>query len=304
MTSLEDTFGEEFAQNFEQEIERRRRQRQEVSDEVKDDIATHILQSDSWSPEEPMEQYTTESGVTHDILLMEVPDMQDSGKSIWNYRNELDSGGVTLPLDYMGEWMSCLFNDGDSVRELTAGEQYLIIGQLDQWEDDSGDMNDQVSPVRGVMTLEELNNRAQEKISGSVNETSDGPDTDGINEVEDPEPEEAEEDKEDSNGSGFASMSGDEDGDADEFDGVDYETVTEHIEQIAEHKEEVWELEYGDDELHDVAVHIMNEEGYEEYDEDVGEKIQQDANEYIQDQTEEEGEDDDSAFGGDEDSIF
>jgi hypothetical protein len=303
MTSLEDTFGEEFAQNFEEEIERRRRQRQEVSDEVKDKIATHILQSDSWSPEEPMEQYTTESGVTHDILLMEVPDMQDSGKSIWNYRNELDSGGVTLPLDYMGEWMSCLFNDGDSVRELTAGQQYLIIGQLDQWEDDSGDMNDQVSPVRGVMTLEELNNCAQEQITGTVNETTDDPDTNDINEVEDPEPGGDDEGEEDTGGSGFSSISGDEDdSDGGEFNGVDYETVTEYVESIAEHKEEVWELEYGDDELRDVAVHIMNEEGYEEYDDDVGEKIQQDADEYIQDQTEEEG--DDSGFGGDEENIF
>lgn len=159
MTDLEDTFGEEFAQNLNQKIAKRRERRYRVDDEMKDLIAHMAVNEEAFHGGEPHFTVSDEEGITHDVLLMDVPDPQS--KSFFSMIRQLDSGAVTAPLNYLGEFMSTLWNDPDLVKELEPGQNYVVVGELDQWESDSGEVNDQLQPVRGAMNLEELQQRAQ-----------------------------------------------------------------------------------------------------------------------------------------------
>lgn len=301
MTDLEETFGDSFVQEFEQERQRRRQERERASEEAKDAIAEKIVSGEEFTGTDPMLQYTAESGITHDVLLMTLPD-PDGG--VWKHMNELDSGAVTLPMDYLGEWMSCLFNDPDEVKEMQSGHEYIIIGNLDQWEDDKGQMRDQVSPVRGVMTLDEVKKRASGQIDASEQEPDE---PSGFNEGSSSD----DDDDEDIEGDApsFGGGNSDEDSEEEEEeedDGVDEDTVLEHLNGFPEEKQEqIIELDDDADELDDVATYIMKEEGYEEYVEEVAEDIK-DAIVSWKNEDEEEEEDDDGGLGlgGDEDSLF
>lgn len=302
MTDLEETFGDSFVQEFDQERQRRRQERERASEEAKDAIAEKIVSGEEFTGTDPMIQYTAESGITHDVLLMTLPD-PESG--IWQHLNELDSGAVTLPMDYLGEWMSCLFNDPDEVKQMQAGHEYVIIGNLDQWEDDKGQMRDQVSPVRGVMTLDEVKKR----VSGQIDASEEEPEEpSGFNEGDESDDDSEEDEEEDSSPFGNSTSGEDaEDEEEEEGGGVDEDTVLDHLNGFPDGKQDqIIELEDDAGELDDVATYIMKEEGYEEYVEEVAENIKEVIISWKSEDEEEEEDDDDEGLGlgGDEDSLF
>lgn len=326
MTGLEDVFGESFAEQFQEEREQRINSRNQVDDQTMAGIAYKILEEDALDPTEPQFTYTDDNSVTHDVLLMTVPDPDD--KPVWTYMNELKTGAVSLPLDYMGEWMSVLFNDKDMVGDISQGDEVIIVGNLDQWMPDGSDEpEDQVSPARGVMLLDELPEHAQNYEQGEmeqINETSTTEET-----TEDTTTDESEdsggspfssgssddtEDEEDGDDSSSSSSfsgfdSDDEEEDDDGYD-IDEESVRETVDTLAEKKEEVLELEEGDDRLQDVAMfYIDNHMNPEKYDrpelKEIVAEISDIVVEYLEEKREDEEEDEEEgSIFDNSDSIF
>jgi hypothetical protein len=306
--SLEDTFGESFAEQYEQEKQKRMQERNSVDDETRRAIANKAVEEFRQHPDEPQFTYASEAGVKHDVLLMTLPDL-DEGTVFSRFMNQLDSGAVTCPLDYMGEWMSCLFNNEEDLTNMTPGKEYLVIGQLDKWENDQGEMNDQMSPVRGVVSMDEVQKWSSDNIDEEVNETSSEPDMDDINEPE-PEPEEEESSGDDDEGGSFL---GDvsEDEEEEEDDGLPEEDINQEIDLLIEHKgEEMFEIEEGDERLQDVGVYVIKQDTVDlEEDEEVLEEVMDYSLDYInnhpenpanQEDDEEEEEEEDDA----EESLF
>ena len=177
MTSLEDTFGEEFAKNLQGKIAERREQRNRVTDEIKKEIANKAVNenalNDAIEEGEPHFQYKDENGVTHDVLLMQAPN--PNSKPWFSMANELSSGAISIPMNYLGEFMSCLFNNPDEVKRMEEGEHYILIGKLDTWEPEDGEPRDQLQPVRGVMNMEEIQRLADDWMAeNGPNEMADG----------------------------------------------------------------------------------------------------------------------------------
>lgn len=318
---LEDTFGSDFAEQFERERQSRIQSRQNVTEEAKMGIANAIVNEQELSPQEPMMQYQAEGGVTHDVLLMTLPDPQND--TVWTYLNELQSGAVSLPMDYMGDWMSTLFNEKEHVKKMEPGEEYIVIGELDQWTPEGSDEpQDQLSPARAALTLEEVKEYAQKYMDGEMEGINDGSsseesadsafdssDTSDEEETEEEEPETEDEEEEDGDsGSAFGSFGSDDESDDEEEDEDDETDVQEdkvvaELENIMSQKPEVEDLEEGDDELQDVALFIMEQRGYEEVDEDVLEEYKTIIIDHISDDEEKE-EEDDGGLVGDDSDIF
>lgn len=275
MTDLEDTFGESFVEDYKQTIAERREQRNSVDEKTKREIANQAVNEGKLDGEEPHFTYTTEEGVTHDVMLMQLPD--PNSRSIFSYTNDLDSGAVTCPLDYLDEWMSCLFNDREVLKQMEPGQHYIVIGNLDQWENNQGEMQDQMSPVRGVMTLEEASAYAEEALEESgINDAVPEEEEDSEEEKgafaeaeaadeESEEPEDDEEEGEPSSGSMFSGSSGDsedeeeeeeedlgflDEGDEEEEDEgnrvYDEVALRNLVDKLGEKEDAVWEVEEGD----------------------------------------------------------
>lgn len=300
MSKLEETFGETFAQEYKQTEQQRRQELEKVSPETKRKVAEALVASDDFSGSDPHMTFESDSGVTHDVLLMTLPEVEDG--TIFQYRNELSTGAVSIPMDYIGSdgWMSVLFNDKEMVKGMTEGQQYVIIGNLDQWEKDDGEMEDQVSPARGVLTLEEVEEYAQSEASQEVNEEEPSSFNETEAEEEETETEDGEEDDEDSS---FSTSFGDDEEEEDEGIGAPSDdTIHGIIDELAEQKPEVAELTADDgEELEEVATYIMQQEGYDEYDDEVAQSIIDTVLDYVTEDEEEE-EDDDGGLLGDNDA--
>lgn len=190
--------------------------------------------------------------------------------------------------------MSCLFNDPDELKRMDEGEHYIIIGNLDQWENDQGQMQDQVSPVRGVLSLEEAKELADAYVEGEVNDSvPTEEDMTGDSEDESSEDESDESDDDDDGLDGF--LSGDDEEEDDEPD-VDYDEVSGVVETLAKKDEVVWDLEEGDERVGKV-VQITQKQLEIEGAED---KIE----ELVLKRIEEENEDDDDSDDSEEDRMF
>lgn len=310
--TLEDAFGESFAQEFEQERTRRVQERNRVSDETKQKIAQKIVEEDALDPKDPVMEYTVDGGVTHDVLLMTFPNPQN--EPIWTYLNELQSGGATIPMDYMGDWMNCLFNDKEMLKGMEPGNEYIIIGNLDQWVPDDGEPRDQVSPVRGVIDLEEIKEYAQGAMDSDMEKINEGESSEGgpegvdgsdeakvnapFGDSDDEEDDSEEEEKSSSNPFG-SSTTEDEEGPK-----IDSDNVAETVKELYEREGDViLEIEEGDDELEDLAVYHMKENGFEEMDEEVFETVKELALDGIESLKEDEEEEEDDLLG-DDGNIF
>ena len=318
MTDLADAFGEDFAEQYQKKKQKRLQERNSVSEEELRNIAEKAA-SGAMGGDEPMFQYQTENGITHDVLLMEVPELNE-GTVFSTYMNELESGAVSFPMDYLGEWVSCLFNNPDDVTGMKPGHQYLIVGNLDQYEY-KGEMRDQVSPVRGVISLPEVKEWTVEKIDDAVNDPEpelEAPDDD-FNETDDPEdsdiPEPEEEESEPS-GSMFdvPSVSDDEDDDEPEEENepeeeplIDEDRFREEFDLIYEHKEDtISSIEPGDEALEHLINYLAHEdqlnlEGTIEEGEALEELIFKTIEEK---QNEGEDEEEDNPFDSVEDNMF
>ena len=298
MKELEETFGEEFAEQYEEQVNERRRQRESVSDEVKTQIADKAVNQDAFKQDnEPHFTHKTDSGITHDVLLMMLPNPDK--EPIWSRVNKLDSGAATCPLDYMNEWMSCLFNNPEDLRDMTPGSYYIVIGDMNQWENDAGEVFDQVSPVRGVMSLPEAQEFAKQALDGS-----------GINE-EEPEPEPAEEVNEEPDEEPMFGGDSDDDEEEEDIFGEEEEEddsgpedeitsseVSTMVESLAEKDEEVWEVEQGDPRLEKLSRVICKRLEYDHENDAVLNTVGNLALERIEEEREAEEEEDE------EDSLF
>lgn len=301
-STLTDTFGEEFAEGVQEQIQRRRREREQVSDEVVATICDLAINEGQLDSENPHFQYTTEAGTTHDILLMQVP--QPERSEIWEYMNELDSGAVTIPLDYLGEWMSCLFNDKQEVAKLEQGNWYLVIGELGQWETDEGESRDQMSPVRGVVSVKD----AKAIASGELEAEGFG----SPDEVEEETSDSSEEEEEDTasaveeSGLFDDESSDDEEEEVeeeeDDDDGYTAEDVSEHVDDLGEAEEEVWDVTDTDDDRHlMLGEAIAGRMELDHTDDEVVSELGEAAVEYIVSQQEEDDEEEEEEA---EESLF
>lgn len=168
---LEDVFGEEFANQYEQEVQKRRERRNKIDEEQKKQISHLAVNEGKLDSSEPQFEYQDDRGITHNVLLMTFPDRED----IWGYMNELDSGAVSIPFDYMGDWKSCLFNESvkSELKRLNPGDTVVMVGNLDEYEDDEGNKRENVSPARGFITMEELDEWSTEAMESEGFSTSD-----------------------------------------------------------------------------------------------------------------------------------
>lgn len=261
MADLEDAFGEDFTQQYKRKIAERRQQREQATEDDLREIAHLAINEGKFQDGEPRFSFVNENDIEHEVRLMQLPKME--GKSIFGYANELDSGAVTCPLDYMGEWMSCLFNDPEDLKEMEPGEHYIVVGKLDQWTNDKGQTNDQISPVRGTLTLEQAKVYANQMLdeegpndqptqtSEEQEEEETGSDDDGSApwsaSDDGGEPEEAE-DTDDTEDALDELALGDEEEEEEESP-VDYEEVQGTVETLAEKEPAVWDVEDGDERL-------------------------------------------------------
>lgn len=272
MADLEDTFGEDFAEGIEQTIQERRQERQQVSEETKREIANLAINEGKMHHGDPMFEYSTEEGITHDVLLMQLADPREG--TVWNQVNQFENGGFSIPLDYLGEWIYSIFNDESMAKKMEEGEWYVVIGNLDTWEPDEGDPQDQLSPVRGVMSLEETKKFASEYMDdegfGSEEESTE-------TETEDTTDEDTSS-SDDAKGSVFGGGeedSSDEDeekeaqSESDNTPAIDASVNEVHniVEDLAEEEEEVWDVTAGHDEL-DTFVMVICDRLDLDYDND------------------------------------
>ena len=190
MTELEDVFGEEFAQDIKQKAAERRQERNRVTEEQMMKICSLAINEGKFDPKEgdPMFSYTTDNGITHQTLLMQVPDPQ--GSEVWEHLSEPWEGAARLPLEYLGEWFWCTFPDKEELKKLDQGEYCIVVGSIEENENDSGEVFRNVYPVRGVATLDEAKEYA-EQILGQAGFTED------VEEEEDTEEAEEKEDESD-----------------------------------------------------------------------------------------------------------
>lgn len=300
---LAKTFGEDFAQGYEQEVQKRQRQREEVSDEDMAAIASQAINGNKITPENPVFQYTTDEGITHDVALVEFPDPQS--QPIWSYMNELDSGAVSIPFDYMSNWISCLFNDSDHLKKCEPGEMYIIVGEMDQWETDGGEINDQFSPARGLMSLEEARSMADESMEDdgftdeSEPEFEEVEERGGVDDTTDPEPNTSDTTDEsgvESDPSPSLDPTLDPDDEPEHTEpSLPVNEITEKVEDVADQEPVVWELTADDqDRLAKLGRVISNQ-----LDIEYSEAVKDEVLAIIEDNRDDDEEDDDesSLFG-------
>lgn len=319
MTDLAETFGDEFAEQYEKERKNRMQEREQVDEKTLREIAKKARSSDGFSPEEPHFQYKSDTGITHDALLMTLPDLDD-GTVFSRFMNQLDSGAVTCPLDYMGEWMSCLFNNEEDLTGMEPGKKYVIVGELDQWENDAGEMNDQVSPVRGVISLDQVKRWSDDAVEEEVNEpepdmgeinepdSSEDDDDSGSEETFDPdgssgddssEEEEEEEDESPSIDLGSAVEDDEEDDEEDETE-LPEDDFAEELDLLVKHKQEIEDFDEDDQRWNDVAEYVAEEAEFE-LTEDNAQEVRDFCIDHVLGEEEEEDEEEEDDV---EDSLF
>lgn len=154
MSDLEDAFGSDFVQRFKQERQKRRAERQRIEDDEMKKIAALAVNGGKMDAKNPMFTYTSDTGVTHDVMLVTVPDPDN--RSYWSLKTDGNEGSVSLPLDYLGEWIWSWFNDRDLAKKLEPGEDFLVAGRLDDFERDDGTVQDTLSPVRGLAPIAQV----------------------------------------------------------------------------------------------------------------------------------------------------
>lgn len=295
MTDLEDAFGEEFAQGVQNTIQEKRRERNRVTEEQKAHIARQAINEGKFDEENPRFQFTTENGITHNVLLMQVPEMQN--RTVWEFLEEPWEGAARLPLDYLGEWMSCTFPDKNDVKQLDAGDWYIIIGGIDTYTTDDGEEGESVYPVRGLLSLEQAKQYAEEGLeeegfpaADEDEDTSDDelapdeggepePEEDegGEDEVEGPEDvlgggdeegsdEEEDEEEDDETESIFGGSEEEDEDEEEEESQAPYHQVKREVEDLADKEPEVWELDEDDDRMDRLVEVVMKKVGIDDED--------------------------------------
>lgn len=284
MGDLEDTFGSEFANSVKERIQEKRAEREKVPEEVMAHICHLAVNEDKFKDggSEPQFTFTSDSGTTHNVLLVQVPDPQNG--SVWEQVRRLDSGAVSMPLEYMGEWIWSIFNDEEMAKTLEPGDWYIAAGNLSTWEPEDGSgERDQFSPVRGIIHHAKAKGIADEYLDGEgyssgEEEEEEDPtfaDDDGEEEEEEDDDgsafggEDDDEDDSSSSGGGLGALAGGDD-DEEEEDDKDlpgYSEVTGVVEDLAEEEPEVWEAT-PDNEHFETLIQVICDEGDWDFDDE------------------------------------
>lgn len=268
MTDLEDTFGADFAQNIKEKTAERREERNRVTDEQMAEICHLAVNENKFDDGDPQFTYKTDSGVTHNVLLMQLPAMENSSKEVWDFLDEPWDGAASIPFDYLGEWMRCTFPNEEQkklLQKVNKGDWAIVVGSIDTYEKDNGDVIESVQPVRGLATLDEAKEIASKMMeeegfstdSEEDEEEDDSPSQFASGDDEDEEEDEAEEEEEeeDSSSSMFGSsdddeeeessdsglsglINNDEEEEEEEEEPVPYEEVAGFIENLMEEQDE------------------------------------------------------------------
>lgn len=267
---LEDTFGPEFADQVQQRIQERRAEREKISDKTKAAIADKAINEEAFKGGDPIFTYTTEEGVTHDVLLMQLADPREG--SVWGQARKLESGAVSVPLDYLGDWVWSIFNDEDMAKKMQEEEWYIVVGNLTQWEPEDGEPRDQLSPVRGIISLDEAKQLAEQGMEEAGFDESAVSDEPAVRDEED-EQEEQQEEQETSDqesekaslfgGGGGESSDEDEEEEEDEEPPVDvtYSEVANVVEDLGDEEDEVWGVTPDHSEFETFMTVVMNRLG-------------------------------------------
>lgn len=255
MTDLADTFGDDFAEHIKKKTAERRQERNRVTEEQLARICSLAINEDKFHEGDPQFQYTTENGIDHDVLLMNVPDPENS--EVWKHLSEPWDGAARLPMEYLGQWYWSTFPNKADVRDLEQGEYYIVVGSMEESEGDDGETYYSIYPVRGIASLERAEELAQMDLESEGFASPDEEDEEEEVEEEEesePEQEEDEEDEEDSSSGGiFGDDEGEEDGDEEEEeDELPYteEEIREKVEGLAEKQDDteepqVYEIDEG-----------------------------------------------------------
>jgi hypothetical protein len=270
---LEAVFGEEFSSKIQQRTAERRQERNRVTDEQLMAICARAIHGDEFDPDEgdPMFTYTTDNGLSHNVLLMQVPDPQ--GREIWENLSEPWEGAARLPLEYLGEWYWSTFPQKQDVAKLSQGDWVIVVGNIEEQEGDEGEIYKNIYPVRGIATLDEAQEYAQQAEQTEFSEDSDEAEEEP--EEEDEEEDEVEEDaestkpdmfaddeegedddtsssessSESSGASGMAALV-DQEGEQEDSEPVPYDKIAAKLEEMAEVQDDdeepqLWEIEEG-----------------------------------------------------------
>lgn len=311
---LADVFGEDLAEQVTSQIAEKRQERNRVSGEQMARICSEAVNENKFKDGEPQFKYTTENNVTHTVLLMQCPDPQNS--TVWEYLDEPWDGAASLPMDYLGEWMRCTFPEKEDVKKIDSGQWYIIVGDIDEYEKDNGEIIESVYPVRGIASLEEAKEYAKAALEGEGFTTSsedeeeeepeeeeeeDSSDSVGLSKFAsggDDDEEDEEDEEESSGGGGLGGLLDEEKGNTEEEDDsepVPYEDVAALVEELGDQEDAVWEVTEGDSRLERLVevvstkLELDNEDGVEE--------VILDVLESHRDDDEDEEEDSGSIFG-------
>lgn len=285
MSELEDVFGEEFAQHVQEKTAERRQERNRLTEEQMAEVAHLAINEGKFEEGDPQFTYTTDNGITHNILLMQVPDPENG--EVWEHLGEPWDGAARLPLDYLGEWYWCTFPDKKDVADLSQGDYAIIAGSIEENEGDDGQIYKSVYPVRGMLLLNKAKDYA-EKYDGDADfEEGEDPDDDFADASDEDESSEEEEDESSDSDAGldFDSDDGDSSGGggldglmednaeddeeetedtSDDSSPVPYEDIAAQVEELAENQDpsespQVMEIEEGSEHLTRLSAVVANQ---------------------------------------------
>lgn len=267
---LADVFGEDLAKNVEKKMAERREERNSISDEQMQKICSLAINEAKFEDGDPQFTYTTDSGITHNVLLMQVPDPNNG--TVWEYLDEPWDGAASIPFDYLGMWMNVTFPDKNVLAEadMEAGDWYIIAGEINTYTAQDGSEKESVL-ARGMVHIRDAKGIASDELKkqgfdeeGPETEMPDERDVEEeAEEVTGSELEEGpanalaetgddddDEEEESSSGGldGLLSGSGDdEEEEVEEEPSVDEEEIHKVVEVLAQKDEEVWEVDVHDD---------------------------------------------------------
>jgi len=268
MTDLSEVFGEDVAKAVRQKTAERRQERNKVTEEQLADICAIAVNENKFAEGEPQFQYTTDNNVTHTVLLMQVPELENG--TVWEYLDEPWDGAASLPLDYLGDWMRCTFPDKDDLKKIDSGDSVVVVGSIDEYEKDNGEVIESVYPVRGIATLDEVKEYAKKSMSDegfdeaddeeeSFAEPDDEPDDEPDTEQDQVDDVPKDDTSSSMNQPGWLDSDSDDIGkDDDEQDPVPYDDIANLVEQLAENEEAVWDVGEGDDRLDKLTMVVTN----------------------------------------------
>lgn len=283
---LSEVFGEDLAESVRSKRAQRQQERNSVSDDQMAAICAKAINDGMFHSDEgdPQFSYKTESGITHVVRLMQVPEPNNG--TVWEYLQEPWEGAASLPFDYIGEWQRCTFPDKEDLKKVSMGDWCIVVGRIDTYERDDGSMAESML-VRGVATLTEAQEYAKKYLeqegfdpesdddievpSGSSEEEEEDkdlaeelagdeaePEPEPEPEPKEAEPEPEEEDDDDELGGFLDEDDEEEDEEEEEEVPVPYDDIANLVEQLGDQEEAVWEVSKGDERLKRLTEVVCN----------------------------------------------